>query len=81
MSSQNLLVNSKHFEQLPSKFWGWTHEQFLRKMDFLQLTLHFFVKVQKTKELGEGPFLGDFRHFELKLKTNMKPICVFKICW
>ena len=56
MSSQNLLVNSKHFEQLPSKFWGWTHEQFLRKNGFLQLTLHFFVKVQKTKELGEGLF-------------------------
>ena len=70
MSSQNLLVNSKHFEQLPSKFWSWTHEQFLKKNGFLTTYPPFFCKSSKNKRNRRGPFFGRLSNFELKLKKN-----------
>ena len=66
MSSQNLLVNSKHFEQLPSKFWGWTHEQFLKKNGFFTTYPPFFCKSPKNKRIRRGPFFGRLSNFELK---------------
>ena len=73
MSSQNLLVNSKHFEQLPSKFWGWTHEQFFRKNGFFTTYTPFFCKSSKNKRIRRWPFWATFE-FELKLKKN-EAIC------